>query len=332
MAHVPTHLWSFLLQIAVGNFLGCVSSSFVNFTAAGATAIFGMYYAAVNMHDFASESVFASYMVVTLANLILTPLVYLPLLSRMSWFFFKQQELEGELRWHHATIATNSDAIAALGGEKQEESKANRKFNQCFWNSTRLGFMQSLLQAMAVCFQLGVVTTVTYTFVFLAKMKDPNEVYVTLGLCSSSFFNSFLAIQSLQALFQSSGCVHRVGELLEALAVIESGDRACDGDSTSEQTQMPLLAAVHIPDKDEEPERALLELVDLTGNSPGHSGYCLFSSLSLKLLAGESMVVVGPSGCGEFYMILLALSTFTFSDFYISLSAFVCSVSPSHFR
>ncbi|KAK0058447.1 lysosomal cobalamin transporter ABCD4 [Biomphalaria pfeifferi] len=225
------------------------------------------------------------------------------LMSPVVKYFYLQQKREGDFRFHHMLLRTNSESAAFFRAGRVERSKANAKLKNLISTQAKLirweyalnyviktaDYLGSILSYIAIAFPI-----------FNGRYKDLSSADLSSLISQNGFFSIYLINcfttmidQSLQVT-DIAGTAHRIGQLFEEL-----GKLKCEGiednsflyssfDSHFTSEVHPLTNS----------NTTAFTLQDVTYGLP-KSLKVLCKNLSFQLTSGVSVLVTGNSGCGK---------------------------------
>ncbi|GIQ86488.1 hypothetical protein KIPB_008353, partial [Kipferlia bialata] len=272
-------------------------------------------------------------------GLSLAPYIYMflviALLSRVSRALvrptYKQEQLEGDFRFHHTVVRENCESIAFYGGDKQEEERADGMLTEVVSNTHRVidastlpmliqqfqasfgGFLFNYVMGIGFLFDPSCIPAETLAF----------QQIVVQTICASVTSIS-ASIPALNVVF---GVMQRITDLLSTLGIrtgvskhgeppvvvpeprdADPSDESTDYMTEGETGTMGIVdvyqqsAPVRGGEREREGENGSDDTLPLfmdrvTINTP--DGQPLLRDISFRVGKGESLAIVGNSGCGK---------------------------------
>jgi len=195
---------------------------------------------------------------------------------------FQQLRREADFRFGLIRVRENAEAIAFYRGEGAESSQVKRRFELLFDNFNAL-----LRRTLGLNLFQYAYTFVTYILpsIIVAPRILSGELEVGRVVQAAGAFASMLGALTI---FIDNF------ELLSGFAAGIERLHAFDRSLGVEQRHPPRLSAPQI----EQAVQPLLELRQLTLSTPDLQR-TLIRELSLRVEAGQGLLIVGPSGCGK---------------------------------
>jgi putative ATP-binding cassette transporter len=194
---------------------------------------------------------------------------------------FRQQRYESDFRFALARVTDHADAVALMGGEAVERSELRRRFTSLVRNWVALVNRQNGLNG----FIFGYYHVST---VFPALIVTP--AYLVSAISLGVLMQASLAFQKVESAF--AFCITSYAKIAEWRAVM---NRVAQFEAAMAEIDRPGLAGASIDiapvPGDEMSIRNLV--VRLPDGAP------IASVPSLKLAAGDRLLVSGPSGAGK---------------------------------
>ncbi|CAL1526890.1 unnamed protein product [Lymnaea stagnalis] len=227
------------------------------------------------------------------------------LMSPVVKYFYLQQKREGDFRFHHMQIRTNSESAAFYRAGEVEKLKANQKLRNLLKAQGRLirweyalnyfintaDYLGSILSYIAISFPI-----------FSGKYKnlEPSDLSALIsqnGFYSIYLINCFTKLidQSIQVT-DVAGAAHRIGQLFEELG------RLKDEQSEEHHYMHRSINSLRNNGVDVNPlspnGTTAFTVNDLTYGLP-KSCKVLCKNLTFQLSSGVNVLVTGDSGCGK---------------------------------
>lgn len=198
---------------------------------------------------------------------------------------FWQLRREADFRFSLIRVRENAESIAFYGGEKQERTRIDNKFNKVIHNFSRLIKKQRALNFFQRTFSQ---LTLVLPFVILADAVLSGELEVGRAVQAAGAFTAVLtAVGVIVDNFESlSRFVAGIGRL-----------QTLSSHMLPEATPTPTPCA----DPDTRIERAPCDHLKLEALTlcPPKSERVLIKDLTLALHPGEALLITGDSGCGK---------------------------------
>ena len=194
---------------------------------------------------------------------------------------FRQQRYESDFRFALARVTDHADAVALMGGEAVERSELRRRFTSLVRNWVALVNRQNGLNG----FIFGYYHVST---VFPALIVTP--AYLVSAISLGVLMQASLAFQKVESAF--AFCITSYAKIAEWRAVM---NRVAQFEAAMAEIDRPGLAGASIdiaPVPGDE-----MSIRDLVVRLP--DGAPIASVPSLKLAAGDRLLVSGPSGAGK---------------------------------
>jgi len=209
----------------------------------------------------------------------------------------KEQELEGKFRSVHSTLITNCEQIAFLGGERPEEAKLDKHFQNLLahcYHSVRLSFNSEVVRQYLNKYFVTVIGLFLLARPIRLGLNDMNSFSVDqLAQYFTSTWKSMeLMATSIQDLFELSNRVGRLSGLAYRVGRLMSG-----------LEELPPILSEKIKVAQLGPHPPLYE----DGNRLKFShvsvyrpdGALLVKDLNFSVDPGQRILVTGPNGCGK---------------------------------
>jgi ABC-type uncharacterized transport system fused permease/ATPase subunit len=254
----------------------------------------------------------------TIAMCLLAMGTYILPMNYISQLFFFGQKAEGEFRSHHAKAGLNSEQICFYNGEKIEGTIAAQKYDRVFRLQKKYYTMQGILMLLRL----------------MCTSSQPSVALVMLTLTGSANVGStgsflkqagdlleyLLYLPVIMArISYAVGAAHRVGQLMEGVDVMK---RVMEEEAAAQAAahQQPnhvvdyielknVVASPPIPPPLHAQERTCHTMccgapvvpIDIASADEPRRGLNapLFDGLSVRIHRGESLVIMGESGCGK---------------------------------
>ena len=211
----------------------------------------------------------------------------LPNFARMT---SKQQQLEGDFRFHHTRLLMHAEEIAFYRGWDRERFLINRSFDRLYAHCSNLLWKQALVGVFDAWLVKYGATMVGYAVVALpvfGSVGNDDETSNTSAITRGYIRNTQILINLAQAtgqivllykrITQIAGYTSRVSELLELFAHVNRSN--FDGATRIDSTQSVKLENVDIVTPDE----------DLT----------LIKSVNFDVPQFVHTIIMGPNGSGK---------------------------------
>ena len=226
-------------------------------------------------------------------------------ISRIVPLVFRQDRLEGDLRFGHVQVREHAEAIAFLDGHEAQHKALNAAFRRVLANAYALA---------KATFPLNLSVNVSQTLGGVVALLVPAVVFFTVGFPNenennsantpsqnakafdasyayiSGFTGSMLSIFSFSQLISGiAGVTNRLGELLEVMDDIHAQEsiHVFQLSGTDE--------TILIGDVTSDPNR--LALSSVSAYTPDNVK--LASDISFEITPGQSILIMGPSGVGK---------------------------------
>jgi vitamin B12/bleomycin/antimicrobial peptide transport system ATP-binding/permease protein len=216
--------------------------------------------------------------VYTVAGTLVTVLVFGRVMIRIN---FQQLRREADFRFSLVRVRENAESIAFYRGEAQELVQVTRRFTGAFDNFNLLITRQLFLNL----FQYGyVMITIVLPSAIMASQVLSGELEVGAAVQAAGAFAAILTAMSMivdnfESLSRFAAGVDRLYGFSQALAERPAGPAPAGG----------IIESV---------EDSRLALEDVTLLTPNRERI-LVQKLSLDILPGQSLMIVGESGCGK---------------------------------
>ncbi len=211
----------------------------------------------------------------TLAGTLITVLVFGRVMIRIN---FQQLRREADFRFSLVRVRENAESIAFYRGEAQELVQVKRRFTGAFDNFNMLITRQLFLNL----FQYGyVMITIVLPSAIMASQVLSGELEVGAAVQAAGAFAAVLTAMSM------------IVDNFESLSRFAAGvDRLYSFSRVLADRPVPSGGVI----ESEEGSRLALEEVTLL--TPNRERI-LVQKLSIEILPGQSLMIVGESGCGK---------------------------------
>ncbi|GIQ86977.1 hypothetical protein KIPB_008927, partial [Kipferlia bialata] len=233
---------------------------------------------------------------------------------------YNQEKLEGNYRFHHTVVRENCESIAFYGGDKQEEERADAMLTEVVENTHRVidaSTIPMIVQQFQASFGAFLVDYIIGLGFFLDSTCIPAETLAFQAVVVETICVSVTSIAStIPGLNVVFGVMERITDLCSILG-IRSGlkgqgepsvvvPEARDSDAGDESPHYQECGAGVVdvyqqtaPEKDTAMHRDSLPLFmdRVSINTP--DGAPLLRNVSFTVRDGESLAIVGNSGCGK---------------------------------
>eukprot|EP01125_Pyxidicula_operculata_P018917 TRINITY_DN6788_c0_g1_i1.p1 TRINITY_DN6788_c0_g1~~TRINITY_DN6788_c0_g1_i1.p1 ORF type:complete len:1233 (-),score=208.85 TRINITY_DN6788_c0_g1_i1:50-3292(-) len=221
--------------------------------------------------------------VVSYAISILFGISYLFLFKPLAKYVFMQDHVEGDFRYAHARIREFCESIAFYKGQDMERRNAEKTLENVIVNQRKLakwvGIFQVYTQLNRYIPQFTVLIA-NAIFIWQENISDTNTMisaFITSDSLGSSLMNYLYLLVLLSIdLGNLAGNVLRVDQLFEA----------CD-DLNNMQMRRPSF--IH--------DNSKIDFRGVTCKTPQHN--LLVSDLSMEIVQGSNVMIMGPSGVGK---------------------------------
>ena len=216
--------------------------------------------------------------VYTVAGTLITVLVFGRVMICIN---FQQLRREADFRFGLVRVRENAESIAFYRGEAQELVQVKRRFTGAFDNFKLLITRQLFLNL----FQYGyAMLTIVLPSAIMASQVLSGEVEVGAAVQAAGAFAAVLTAMSMivdnfESLSRFAAGVDRLNAFLKVLADRPMGHASTGG----------VIESI---------EDSRLALEDVTLLTPNRERI-LVQKLSIEILPGESLMIVGESGCGK---------------------------------
>jgi len=216
------------------------------------------------------------------------------IMDTISVWMFRQEKLEGDFRFAHQHIRTNSEAVAFYRGQEREKSHLNSSLDKALVNQRGLIFREFILDVTSYFISyfgayLNYIVIAIPIFHGAYNSKDSGELAEIISFSSfvclsviggfSDFFRLSVQISNL------CGFTGRVGEIIEKLHKISREIKEDDSKSGKKgnvkQTQ----------------NNNKIKLENVSSTTP--NGLPAFKDVNLEISNRRSVLITGPSGCGK---------------------------------
>jgi ATP-binding cassette, subfamily D (ALD), member 4 len=284
------------------------------------------YYTYISIGWYAPAIVFGYFII----SYILSKIIMGPIVHRV----FRQEKLEGDLRFAHVRVRTNTEAIAIYGGENIERDHVNMRFERVLVNKLALIKWDFLLlsallrlpcnpETFQLIFPLSYTIGVNNVFSYFGSMVNFMILAIPLlngwplninsaGAVALAAFQIIMLISGFskfnnvsQKVSDIAGYAARVGQLFDVMEQL--GNYRPDSslyDGTIVDSIIPTSAATAAAAAASEELETLspespfvLEFVSVSIWTPHERR--LVRNLRLQLRERQSLLIMGPSGCGK---------------------------------
>lgn len=235
------------------------------------------------------------------AYYILTGLVNKMLMSPIVALTYNQDKLEGNFRYNHVRLRTYAEAVAFLGGEREEHQALTRDLTLALSNQLKLIFRQSALNLFTSLLGnsnsiLGY-CIVAFGLFHGGKMVSPQmdspgamaEKITQLVSIINSLTSCFSTLVSAAQLAASlAGNVSRVGQLLEGMDELQQ-------DPDHNTFRSAAAKGRSIPPRPEK-DGVLIKMDDVCFQL---NDIARVDNLNFELRRGTNVVITGASGVGK---------------------------------
>ncbi|RKP03951.1 hypothetical protein CXG81DRAFT_23364 [Caulochytrium protostelioides] len=203
---------------------------------------------------------------------------------------YHKERAEGNFRYEHVHLRTFSEQITFLHGEGRERSRLAVSLAAVLWATRRILAWELLLRAITETVQIsgGLVAYVAVGVAMLYQNRfaslEPAEMSVQIA--RTVFVSSYL----VQRFGMLTALSDRMGELVGLTARIGRLMDACDAAAAQNVAEVMLP-----PDQPDD----VLQVDHLSVHTPDAAARRLIHDLSLRLAAGETLVVLGEVGSGK---------------------------------
>lgn len=197
---------------------------------------------------------------------------------------FEQLKKEANFRFSLVRVRENAEAIAFYQGEQRESDQIKGRFIEAFDNFKRLIFWELNLNILTNAYEFipFILPAIVVAPGIFAGELEVGKVTEAQGAFIRVFFSLNLIVARFQSIATFSAGVDRLHTFAESL----------DTHLTSKETELAKQTTIKTEISD------CLALENMTLQTPDHQR-TLVEDLSVKLSAGEGLLVRGPSGCGK---------------------------------
>ncbi|PSB31304.1 ABC transporter ATP-binding protein/permease [Stenomitos frigidus] len=197
---------------------------------------------------------------------------------------FEQLKKEADLRFSLVRVRENAEAIAFYHGEEQEVQQVKYRFLEVFDNVKRLLLWELNLNVLTNAYEFipFILPALVVAPAIFAGELEVGKVSEAQGAFIRVFFSLNVVVARFQALTTFGAGINRLytfAEFLEQTAPVEASDA----------TQKPIIETLTA-------DRLALE--HLTLQTPNYQR-TLVEDLSVAVLPGQGLLVMGSSGCGK---------------------------------
>ncbi|KNC56459.1 ABC transporter [Thecamonas trahens ATCC 50062] len=226
-------------------------------------------------------------------------------IGRVVPLVFRQDRLEGDLRFAHVHIREHAEAIAFLDGHEQQHRSINLGLRRVLANAYALAKKRfplnlavNLSQGISNNIAILVPAIVFFAYGFPSKNADgsPNTPSQNASLFDnafaylSGFTGATMTLLSYsQTITRLAGVTNRLGEMLEVMDDVQAQERIHTFHLAGSHE------AVMIGDTLTEPNR--IALADVSAYTPDNVK--LATRISFEVRPGGSLLIMGPSGVGK---------------------------------
>ena len=194
---------------------------------------------------------------------------------------FYQIRREADFRFSLVRIRENAEAIAFYRGEVRESARVTAYFDGAFANYLKLIRAQLKLNLFQYSYSFMIIVLPS---VIIADRVISGELEVGRAIQAAGAFAAILAaltilIDNFESFSRFAAGIDR----LDTFSRLLSGEKGC--------TRSTIEAIIHLPD-------ARLSIEALTLQTPRHER-TLIRNLSLTIAPGDSLMIMGVSGCGK---------------------------------
>lgn len=194
---------------------------------------------------------------------------------------FNQMKLEANFRFGLIHIRNNVESIAFYAGERRELEAVSQTFDDTMTNSHRLvnwtrnvGFFQTAFDYFVVAIPYLVIAPLF--FAGTARLGDFQQASMAFGQILGALA---LVVSGFQSITAYVANVNRLGGFAQAL----------EGPDIDEEIHRHRITTELAPD---------VEMIEVTLETPDYKR-TLVKGLSVRVLRGSGMLIVGPSGVGK---------------------------------
>ncbi|XP_059147707.1 lysosomal cobalamin transporter ABCD4-like isoform X2 [Physella acuta] len=218
------------------------------------------------------------------------------LMSPVVRYFYLQQKREGDFRFHHMQIRTNSESAAFYRAGNLEKSKANMKLQSLLSTQNKLIRWEYVLNCSinTADYLGGILSYIAIAFsIFGGQYKDLSPGDLTALISQNGFYSIYLINCFTKLIDQSvqvtdvAGAAHRISQLFEELGRLKA-DTKDENNYYIPAVERPLQSS----------GSTAFKVQDVTYGLP-KSSKVLCKNLTFQLSAGTSVLVTGDSGCGK---------------------------------
>jgi len=199
--------------------------------------------------------------------------------KRMVSLYFESQKREANFRFSLMRVRENAESIALYRGERQEQAQIVTRFGAVFANINEL--IRWGLRLNLFTYAYGLITLVLPSVIIAPRVLsgelEVGSIVQAAGAFSAVLSSLTVFVDNLEYLSQFTAGVNRLDIFVRRLA---------SPDDRKAGRRISTRVADH------------LEFDNLTLQTPGYER-TLVRTLSLRVSAGEGVLIVGPSGSGK---------------------------------
>eukprot|EP01135_Chromosphaera_perkinsii_P008191 Nk52_evm13s1178 gene=Nk52_evmTU13s1178 len=239
------------------------------------------------------------------------------LMSPLVSLVYRQEEKEGNFRYHHVKVRTEAESIAFYHGSLNEHYNLTLKLEDVLGVQNSI-VIRSFILSMSTNFFDYVGSILSYCIIaiplFAGKYDSYSSTEISSLISANSFYSMYLIncftqlIDTSKDVTELAGYTHRIGRFLEvAEQLCKEGEDMRNPNAELNEIEAkasppgsPTIdSSANSSDVGSETNGAqLLKMTDVTITSPKHE-VLLCANLSLTVTSGNNVLIMGPSGCGK---------------------------------
>lgn len=217
----------------------------------------------------------------------------------------KQAELEGELRFAHSRLITNSEEIAFFRGDKIEKTELSNRYTglmRHMYNTFRARILYHMLEGFFMKYiwsAAGLVMIALPSFLYSKHTGETSEVisgrtkaYITskklLIDAADAIERVMLSVKEINEL---GGYTSRVWDMIQIFKQVQHGEYQGAMLAKIKSNEKLALSTAHTYVSD------YIKFEDVPIVSP--AGDVLVEKLTFEVQPGQHLLITGPNGCGK---------------------------------